>query len=151
MRYRHIALFVGDDLRGAEEYYCGLFEMQVAVREALVTNEPHKGQWGQLPLDATWDDAVAAGVDIGMVALERGDVTLPLFAAQPTGERFYAIGLVMEPEEITAVTDRMNGELIESRTDRWLAFVDRYGVRWQLSDSGPFLGAGTSRDVWLEV
>lgn len=152
MRYRHVALFVGEGLREAEAYYRDLFDMEVVVREAPITGQgPDAGQWAQLRDDKGWDEAEVAGVDLGMTALQRGDVILPLFAAEPTGERFYAIGLVADAEEIHHIADRLTDEMVEARADGWLAFVDRYGFRWQLSDSAPFLGAGNTRGLWLDV
>lgn len=151
MRFRHVALFVGGDLRAAEAYYAGLFDMEVALREGPIAAGPHAGGWGQLPPDRGWDDAERAGVEIGMVALERDEVTLPLFAAEPTGERFYAIGLVMTADDIEAVGDRLTDETIEDHQDEWLAFVDRYGVRWQLTTAAPFHGSGDISGIWLEV
>ena len=81
MRFRHIALLAGDDLRGAEEYYRRLFDFEVVLREGpLEPGGPDAELWGQLPPDRTWDDAEKAGVEIGMVALERDEVILALFA-----------------------------------------------------------------------
>jgi catechol 2,3-dioxygenase-like lactoylglutathione lyase family enzyme len=152
MRYRHVALFVGDDLRGAEAYYARLFDMEVVLREGLLGPPGPDGEaWGQLPHDRTWDDAERAGVEIDMVALQRGDVILPLFAAEPSGERFYAIGLLMDADAVAAVGDRLDDETLEDHRDGWLAFVDRYGVRWQLSATFPFVGAGDGAGIWLEV
>lgn len=151
MRYRHVALFVGADLRSAEEYYARLFGMEVVLREGpLEPGGPDAGLWAQLPHDATWDDAEAAGVVIGMVALQRGDVILPLFAAPPTGDRTYAIGLVAERSVIEEVRSRLTDELVEGADEAWLAFVDRYGQRWQLSETAPFEGAG-AKGRWLTV
>jgi len=147
MRYRHVALFVGDDLEAAEAYYVRLFDMDVIVREGPLPT----GEWGQLPGDRTWADARAAGTPIAMVALQRDDVILPLFAAAPTGERFYAIGLVMTAEEIDAVASRLEAEMIEEQRADWLAFIDRHGVRWQLSTTAPFRGAGERAGRWLDV
>jgi hypothetical protein len=133
-------------------YYAHLFDMTVVIREApLGSADSDADRWGQLPRDRTWEDADRAGIEIGMVALQRGEVILPLFAGEPSGGRFYAIGLVMSPEEIAAVADRLGDETVESRTQGWLAFVDRFGVRWQLSDTAPCLGAATTRGDWLEV
>lgn len=152
MRYRHVALFVGADLRAAEEYYARLFDLRVVVRESpQESGDIDAAVWAQLPRDKTWDDAEAAGVEIGMVALEREDFTLALFPVEPSGERFYALGLVMPAEEIAAVASRLNDEAIEDHQGEWLAFVDRYGVRWQLSVRGPFRGSGDSQGRWLEV
>lgn len=152
MRYRHVALFAGAHLQEAEGYYSHLFGLDVVLREGpLQSGGPNAELWGQLPPDKTWDDADAAGVDIGMVALQRDDVILALFAAEPTGERFYAVGLVMVPDEIDQVAERLDDEMVENRSDGWLAFIDRFGVRWQLSSTAPFRGAGTTRGSWLDV
>lgn len=152
MRFRHVALFVGGDLRRAESYYSRLFDMAVAVREGPLSGaDPAGDDWGQLPTDRSWEDADAAGVDIGMVALQREDVVLALFAAEPTGAQCYAIGLVLEPDGIEEIADRLTEEAVESREEGWLAFVDRYGMRWQLSATAPFLGSGVARGRWLDV
>ncbi len=152
MRFRHIALFVGPRLRQAERYYADLFDMRVSIREAPVGGDGAEAtDWAQLPPDQGWDDAEAAGAEIGMVVLERDDVILALFAAQADGRQFYAIGLVMEPDEIIDVRRRLEDETVESSGEGWLAFVDRFGVRWQLSDTAPFLGAGMTSGRWLEI
>ena len=57
----------------------------------------------------------------------------------------------MTPDEIAAVADRLTDETVEDRRDDWLAFVDRFGVRWQITDRAQFAGAGTSRGLWLDV
>lgn len=151
MRYRHVALFVGPDLRSAEAYYVDVFGMEVVLREGpLEPGGPDADPWGQLPTDASWDDAAAAGVTIAMVALQRGDVILPLFAAPPTGDRTYAIGIVADPSVIDEIAARLTDEIVEGRREGWLTFVDRFGQRWQLSDTAPFHGAG-ARGLWLAV
>lgn len=152
MRYRHIALLAGSDLRAAEQYYARLFDLEVVVREAPQSPEGlDAAVWAQLPRDKDWVDAEAVGVEVGMVALERDDVTIALFAGEPTGERLYALGLVMTEEEIESVAERLGDETVEDHGEDWLAFVDRYGVRWQLSTRGPFRGSGDSQGRWLAV
>lgn len=74
-RFRHVALYV-PDLREAEELYVGLFGMRVLLREALVDREQSQGAWATLPVDREWKDAEAAGVSLGMVALQRDDMVL---------------------------------------------------------------------------
>lgn len=151
MRYRHVALFVGPDLRGAEAYYTYLFQFEVVLREGpLAHGGPDTELWGQLPPGKTWGDAAAADVDIGMVALQRDEVILALFADSPTGDRFYSVGIVVDAPEIDRVAARLGNETIESHDDGWIAFIDSYGVRWQLSASAPFRGAGASGH-WLDV
>lgn len=65
---RHIALVV-PDLRAAEGYYQWVFDMELIGREA----ELDDGLWYTLPFDKGWDDAEAAGVALGMLALRKGD------------------------------------------------------------------------------
>lgn len=151
-RYRHVALLVSD-LRGAEEYYVALFGMEVLFREGpLEPGGPAAEVWGSLPPGANWDEAEAAGLEIGMVALQRDDFILPLFAADPSGAQTYAIGLIMEQDEIEAVRARLPEDaLVETASEGWLAFVDRFGVRWQLSDTQPFRSAGDRDGIWLNV
>jgi hypothetical protein len=150
--YRHVALLV-PDLRSAEEHYLALFEMEVLFREApLEAGGPETERWGSLRPDVSWDDAESAGVEIGMVALQNDLFILPLFSAPPTGVQTYAIGLVMTRDEIEAVRNRLPDDAtVESQADGWLAFVDRFGVRWQLSDSRPFRGAGERNGIWVDV
>jgi catechol 2,3-dioxygenase-like lactoylglutathione lyase family enzyme len=151
-RYRHVALLV-PNLREAEEWYATLFGMDVLFREgSLDPGDPHSDEWGTLPSGFTWDDAAAADVTIGMVALQRGDFVLPLFVAAPTGTQMYAIGLVMDRSEIDQVRGRLPEDaLVESESEGWLAFVDRFGFRWQLTDSGGFRSAGETGGTWLDV
>lgn len=145
--YRHVALLVGD-LRPAEEYYADLFDMELVVREGPLED----GRWASLPDDAEWDDAKAAGLELGMVGLQRDEFILALFAVEPSGVQTYAIGLVMGEDEIEQVGRRLPEDAsIEARSDEHLAFVDRYGVRWQLSTTRRFVGAGEREGLWLEI
>lgn len=151
-RYRHVALLVSD-LRRAEDYYVALFGMDVLFREGPVEpGGPAAELWGSLPPGTGWDEVEAAGLDIGMVALQRDDFILPLFSSEPTGAQTYAIGLVMERDEIEAVRARLPEDaLVETESEGWLAFLDRFGVRWQLSDTQPFRSAGERDGIWLNV
>lgn len=145
--YRHVALLVGD-LRLAEEYYADLFDMEIVVREGPLVD----GRWASLPEDAGWDQAEAAGVALGMVGLQRDEVILALFAIEPSGVQTYAIGMVMDESEIEQVRRRLPEDAsIEARSDTYLAFVDRFGVRWQLSTTRQFVGAGEREGLWLEI
>jgi catechol 2,3-dioxygenase-like lactoylglutathione lyase family enzyme len=73
MRYRHLAIQV-PDLHRAEAFYRELFELEVMFREAPTSADDDA--WAQLRSGVGWAEAEAAGVDIGMVALGRGDVVL---------------------------------------------------------------------------
>lgn len=77
----HIALFV-PDLRKAENFYKYVFGMQLLMREAVL--DDHK--WYTLPKDKGWDDAVAAGIELGMTALRRDAFNLALFQGKPVPE-----------------------------------------------------------------
>ena len=145
--YSHVALLAGD-LRPAEEHYAGLFDMEVVVREGPLKD----GRWASLPDDAGWEEAEAAGVELGMVGLQRDEFILALFAAEPSGMQTYAIGLVMDKDEIEKVCRRLQGDtIVESSSIGYLAFIDRYGVRWQLSTTRWFVGAGEREGLWLEI
>lgn len=145
--YRHVALLVGD-LRPVEEYYAGLFDMDVVVREGKLGD----GRWASLPEDAGWDEAEAAGVELGMVGLQRDQFTLALFAEEPSGVQTYAIGLLMDEDEIEQVRRRLSEDAtIEASSDGYLAFVDRFGMRWQLGTTRRFVGAGVREGRWLEI
>ena len=63
---RHIALFV-PDLRAAEEYYQSLLGMELIGREAELEDD----LWYTLPLEKSWDDAEAASIELGMLALRK--------------------------------------------------------------------------------
>ena len=145
--YRHLALLVGE-LRPAEELYADLFDMEVVVREGPLKD----GRWASLPNDAGWDEAEAAGLELGMVGLQRDEFILALFAVEPSGMQTYAIGLVMEEDEIERVRRRLpDDSILESSSDGYLVFIDRYGLRWQLSTTRRFVGAGEREGSWLEV
>lgn len=148
VRYRHVALLVGDGLRSVEMYYARLFDLHVLSREGL---DPGGTTWGQLRPEVGWDDAARAGVTIGMVALGRREFVLALFAGVPSGTQLFALGLTLESAEIDAVSARLDDEAVDDRRDDWLAFVDDIGVRWQLSATASFGGAGETRGAWLDI
>ncbi len=75
---KYIALYV-PDVRAAEAFYRRAFGMDVVTRES-----ERDGEWWTLPAGKSWDDAVAAGVDLGMVALRRDKLVLALFLGAPT-------------------------------------------------------------------
>jgi catechol 2,3-dioxygenase-like lactoylglutathione lyase family enzyme len=78
---RHISLFV-PNLREAEVYYQSLFQMELVGREA----ELDDGQWYTLPVGKGWEDAEAAGIELGMIALRKGNIALAFFAGpHPSG------------------------------------------------------------------
>ena len=70
---RHIAMVV-PDLKEAEEYYQFLFGMELLGRETKLED----GKWYQLPLNKSWEDSDAAGIEIRMLALRRGNIVIAL-------------------------------------------------------------------------
>lgn len=144
---RHIALFV-PDLQEAEEYYRSLFGMVLIGREA----EGDDGLWYTLPIDKGWDDARAAGLDLDMVALRRGEIVLALFAGDAPQGQVFAIGLSLPPEEIAAVRARLPGDAEPSRDEPDnIEFLDPYQITWQISAPGDrFRTAGDIAGRWLE-
>ena len=144
---RFIALAV-PDLRAAEEYYQSLFDMELIGREA----ELEDGLWYTLPFDRSWDDAQAAGIELGMLALQKGDTVLALFSGDtPTGQVF-AIGLSLPPEEIAGVRSRLpSGTQVKTDDPHRLEFRDPYQITWQVSPGDDFRTAGDFAGRWLEL
>jgi catechol 2,3-dioxygenase-like lactoylglutathione lyase family enzyme len=145
---RHIALFV-PDLRQAEAYYQSLFEMELVGREA----ELEDGLWYTLPLDRGWDDTQAAGIELGMLALRKGEIVLALFAGDALPGQVYAIGLSLPAEEIARIRSRLpaNAEVEMDEPDS-LGFRDPYQIIWQISVPGSeFRTAGDFDGRWLDV
>jgi catechol 2,3-dioxygenase-like lactoylglutathione lyase family enzyme len=152
VRFRHVALLISD-VRAAEDYYRAIFGMSVLFREAVMQpGGPDAGAWATLPPGSGWEEAEAAGVTIGMAALQRDDVVLALLAAEPTGAQIYTIGFTMSNEEMEGLRSRLPVEtVIEGEAEGWLAFVDRFGMRWQVSNSAGFSSTGESLDRWLDL
>jgi len=147
-RIRHIALFV-PDLRAAEAYYRPLFEMQLIGREAQLDD----GLWYTLPFDKSWEEAEAAGIELGMLALRNGEFVLALIRGEAPQGQVFAIGLSMPEEEIARVRGRLPAdvEVYEDSADR-LAFRDRYRIIWQISVPGDeFRTAGDFANRWIRL
>ena len=146
--FRHIALFV-PDLRVAEAYYRPLFEMQLIGREAQLDD----GLWYTLPYDKGWEDATAAGIEPGMLALRNGAFVLALFQGGAPQGQVFAIGLDMFEEEIARVRACLpaNAEVLEDSAGS-LAFRDPYQITWQISAPGDeFRTAGEFAGRWIQL
>ena len=145
---RHIALFV-PDLQAAEAYYGSIFQMDLIGREA----EQEDGLWYTLPFDKSWADARAAGVELDMVALRKGEFVLALFAGDAPQGQVFAIGLSLPPEEIAAIRSRLPAEAEISRDDPdALEFLDPYQILWQISAPGDqFRTSGNFAGRWLDL
>jgi len=153
---RLIAITV-PDLEGAEAYYASLFDMRVVTREG-----PGPDGGYQLPHDKGWADARAAGIELYMLGLQRGQLVLALFdEASPTikartggvPRRPFNIGVRMNAKEIAEVRERVGDD--EPRAKRSavsrFTFRDRYEITWQLDTSGEFLGNGDAHGKWLQL
>jgi catechol 2,3-dioxygenase-like lactoylglutathione lyase family enzyme len=145
---RHIALFV-PDLQAAETFYQRLFNMEIVGREAQLEN----GLWYALPAGKGWDDARAAGVELGMIALAQGAFVLALFPGAPQPGQLYMIGLSMSPEEIAGVRERLpEDEMVLEDRPGTLTFRDRHLIGWQIYTTGAeYRNSGESGDRWLDV
>ncbi|HRQ41536.1 MAG TPA: hypothetical protein PLD25_26750 [Chloroflexota bacterium] len=153
---RHIALVV-PDLRTAEAYYRPLFEMQLIGREVLLDD----GLWYTLsfdaaqdkPFDKSWDDAEAAGITPGMVALRKGDFILALFQGERPSGQVFAIGLHMIEDEIARVRAHLptDATIMEDSAEA-LAFRDPYRIMWQITVPGSeFRTTGEFANRWIHV
>jgi catechol 2,3-dioxygenase-like lactoylglutathione lyase family enzyme len=145
---RHIALVV-PDLRGAEQYYQSLLQMELIGREAQLDD----GQWYTLPYDKGWEEAQAAGIELGMLALRKGDIVLALFPGPAPSGQVFAIGLAMPQEQVAEIRKRVppETEVVFDQSEQF-NFIDRYGIMWQLVPPGDqFLMNGDTDDRWLEV
>ena len=79
--------------------------------------------WYTLPFDKGWDEAEAAGIELGMVALRKGNFVLVLFKGAVVHGQIYAIGLAMPAEEIAKVRARLPEESeIEEEGPTYLFF-----------------------------
>jgi catechol 2,3-dioxygenase-like lactoylglutathione lyase family enzyme len=145
---RHIALFV-PDLRSAERYYQSIFDTELIGREAELAD----GQWYTLPFDKGWDEAEAAGIKLGMVALRKDEFGLALFRGDAPLGQVYVIGLRMPVEEIARVRDRLpeDTQILEDKPN-YLEFRDLYQITWQIMFPGSeFRTSGVFANRWLKL
>lgn len=142
----HIAIIV-PDLQAAEGYYQSIFGMELIGREAELAD----GLWYTLPFDKGWDDVEAAGIELGMLALRKGQFVLALFRGDETPGQVFVIGLQMSVEEIARVRAGLPKEVKvnEGSPDR-LEFRDPYQITWQISAPGnEFRTSGDWANRWL--
>jgi catechol 2,3-dioxygenase-like lactoylglutathione lyase family enzyme len=144
VRYSHVALYAAD-LRAAEEFYASAFAADLLFRESRDTD----GFWHTLPLEATWEDAERAGIEIHFVALARDAIVFPIFEGE-RGPRI--VGLKLDAEELDAVRDRLPGEaVVVAQGERTLVFRDPFEVEWQLATVAGFRSSGELHGRWLRV
>jgi hypothetical protein len=148
----HIALYV-TPLRQAEEFYLRLFMLGVAFREAEAADG-----WYTLPEDASWDDAEAAGISLGLCSLHRDAFTLALEDGSPSeGGRLSHVGVqvdVQELERLRASAPALGCQVIQDGPTL-LVFDDPYGVRWEMTtiayDDPRRLSTGVRLGRWLKI
>jgi catechol 2,3-dioxygenase-like lactoylglutathione lyase family enzyme len=155
MAYRavtHIALMV-TPLRQAEAFYQTLFALEGAFREAEMADG-----WYTLPPQASWEDAEAAGIQLGLCSLHRDAFTLALEEGPSTaGGRLSHIGLQVDAADLERLWMQAPASGCQVVTDRptLLVFDDPYGVRWEVTtttyDDPSTLSTGARAGRWLDV
>ncbi len=143
----HIALVV-TDLQETERFYKNLFEMELIGRETIRED----GLWYTLPFDKNWEDVKAAGLDLSMIALRKGDFVLALFKGETLPGQVYVIGLGTTEEEINSIHSRIQSDspILEFRQD-FLEFMDPYQIIWQIGVNPVFRVSGDFADRWIEI
>jgi catechol 2,3-dioxygenase-like lactoylglutathione lyase family enzyme len=144
----HIALFV-PDLRAAERYYQSIFDMELIGREAELPD----GLWYTLPFDKRWDEANAAGIELGMLALRKDKFVLALFRGDAATGQVFVIGLQMSAEEIARVRAQLPKDVqVNEGSPDSLEFRDPYQITWQISAPGnEFRTSGDWANRWLKL
>jgi hypothetical protein len=143
-----------EQLREAEIFYCKLFALEVAWREA----ETPQG-WYTLAESAGWDDAERAGVELGLVMLYRNGMRLALEAVDEVAEggRLSHIGVFTDEGELQRlrqIAAQAGCEVVLDREEA-VVFDDPLGVRWELNsfdyDDPPRMSTGARTGKWLNV
>ena len=145
---RHIALYV-PDLRKAEHYYRLIFDMELVGREAELAD----GLWYTLPFDKGWDEAEAAGIELGMLFLRKDDFGLGLFKGDRPAGQIYLIGLKMPMDQIARVRARLPQETqVSDDAPHSLEFRDPYQITWQIVlPEAKFRTPGDFANRWLKL
>jgi hypothetical protein len=122
--------------------------MELIGREAQLAD----GLWHTLPLGKGWEDTDAAGIELGMLALRKGEFVLALFSGEAPLGQVFAIGLTMSVHEIGGVRARLprDAEVSDAGPDRF-EFRDPYQIIWQLSSESDFRTAGDFANRWIQL
>ncbi|WP_224336327.1 hypothetical protein [Haloprofundus halobius] len=143
----HVALRV-ERLREAESYYSGLFGLSIAFREAEVG-----GEWRTLPPDANWEDAEAAGVDLGLSYLRRDGFELALERADAVTREgaLSHIGVSVSATELSSLEGRLDEFdcTVLGSSDRSLVFGNAYGVTWEVVEGYDAASTGERTGRWI--
>ncbi len=150
--FTHIALIV-TPLRQAEEFYRTLFALDIAFREAEAADG-----WDTLPPEASWDDAEAAGISLGLCSLHRDAFTLALEdGVSSEGGRLSHVGVQVDTQELErlrTVAPTLGCQVVQDGPTL-LVFDDPYGVRWELTtssyDDPRRLSTGARAGRWLSI
>jgi catechol 2,3-dioxygenase-like lactoylglutathione lyase family enzyme len=151
--FTHVALRV-ERLREAEAFYCGLFALEVAFREA----ETLEG-WRTVPAGADWEDVEGAGVEVGLVMLSRDGFRVALEAVKRVSRDglLSHVGVYADEQELErlrACAAAAGCEIVLDR-ERALIIDDPFGVRWELNtfayDDPSSLSTGARTGGWLEI
>jgi catechol 2,3-dioxygenase-like lactoylglutathione lyase family enzyme len=151
--FTHVALRV-DRLRAAEAYYCTLFGLEVAWREADTPDG-----WATLPDEASWDDAERAGIHLGLVMLHRDGLRLALEAVDAVVQdgRLSHLGVFVDEQELERLRDTAATAGCTIVVDREQAFIidDSFGVRWEFNTfpyaDPPSMSTGARLGRWLDI
>lgn len=132
----HVAVRVRNVAR-AEAWYRDMFGMDVVYR-ARREND----RWQHLPADFNWDAAVHTGIEPEIVRLENGPIAIVLINAGMGAvmheNRVAHISVSAPAETLNAIRGRalFASYAITEDTPRSFAFVDPFGLTWQLIASG---------------
>jgi catechol 2,3-dioxygenase-like lactoylglutathione lyase family enzyme len=137
------------NLRSAEHYYQSVFDMELIGREAELSD----GLWYTLPFDKGWDEAEAAGIELGMLLLRKDKFVLALFRGDASPGQVYVIGLTMPKDEIARVRARLPQEAqVSEDAPDYLEFRDPYQIIWQITLPGSEARtAGDFANRWLKL
>ena len=147
----HVALNVAN-IVDAERYYCGLFELEVAFRDAQ-----HGGRQASLRPGVSWKTAIAKGIAPGLSSLFRGGFSLAVEqnAVTLADRKLNHLGLDVDGAELAAMKARLapHGCTIVADRRDLLVFDDRFGIRWELTTQlpeGPAASTGARLGEWLD-
>lgn len=137
------------NLRSAERYYQSVFDMALIGREAELAD----GLWYTLPFDKRWDEADAAGIELGMLLLRKDRFVLALFRGDAAPGQVNVIGLAMPIGEIAGVRARLpQAAHVSEDAPDYLEFRDPYQITWQIALPGSEARtAGDFANRWLTL
>jgi catechol 2,3-dioxygenase-like lactoylglutathione lyase family enzyme len=144
---KYLALHV-PDLQAAEDFYRRIFGVEVLFRET-----EREGKWWTLPAATAWDEVVAAGIEVGMVALRRESFVLALFPGTPQRGTVYEMSIGLGADEIDSLRAHPpDGLHLLEHSNGFMRFEDPFGFRWvlQLPDA-EFRSSGEIAGRWLDV